>query len=261
MSEPLAITSSPLQAPGGRIGHGFFTRKGGSSTGIYASLNTGLGSGDDAATVHKNRQRVLEELDANGAFLATPHQTHSPDAICVEAAWQEGVRPRADAVVTAQPGIVLGILTADCGPVLFADDSAGVVGAAHAGWRGAFSGVLENTVLAMEKLGAARSNIRAALGPTISQANYEVGPEFVERAQTEDDGNARWFKSSLRDGHALFDLPGYICNRLRQAGVETDWTGHCTYDHEDRFFSYRRTTHRGEPDYGRQISAIVLRQQ
>lgn len=259
MSEPLAIKSSPLEAMGGRIGHGFFTRNGGSSSGIYQSLNTGLGSDDDGETVRANRQRVLEHLDAKDAFLATPHQIHSPNVLVIEGPWPDGERRKADGVVTATPGAVLGILTADCGPVLFADETAGVVGAAHAGWRGAFAGVLENTIEAMESLGASRNRITAVLGPTISQANYEVGPEFVERAVSQDSGNERWFKPSQKDGHSMFDLPGYVCERLEQAGVEAHWTGQCTYGEEDRFYSYRRATHRGEPDYGRQISAILLR--
>ena len=239
--------------------HGFFTRKGGVSQGIYKGLNVGLGSNDDRAAILENRRRVAAFLGSRGDELVTVHQVHSPDVAVVTAPMGENERPQADAVVTATPDIAIGILTADCGPVLFADPSAGVIGAAHAGWKGATTGVLENTILAMEKLGANRADMIATLGPVISQENYEVGPEFVERLQAIHPDNRKYCKPAEREGHMLFDLPGYITDRLEKAGVNARWTGHCTYADEDSFFSYRRKTHRGETDYGRQISAIILR--
>jgi purine-nucleoside/S-methyl-5'-thioadenosine phosphorylase / adenosine deaminase len=241
------------------IGHGFFTREGGRSTGIYEGLNVGLGSRDDTQTVQDNRRLALAGLGANHAFLATLHQTHSSDIVNIEAPWHDATRPIADGAVTNQPGIVLGILTADCGPVLFADGAAGVVGAAHAGWKGAIGGVLENTIAAMEAIGARRNRIVAMLGPTISRDNYEVGAEFVDRFLGESPENKAYFSGSPKEGHAMFDLPAYILSRLRRAGLDPRWTGDCTYDEPARFYSFRRATHRGEPDYGRQLSAIMIR--
>lgn len=237
--------------------HGFFTRMGGVSDGIYRGLNVGLGSHDDRSAVVENRERVCSHFGLSAADLATPHQIHSPDVVVAEAPFIDE-RPKADAVVTATPGIVIGVLTADCGPVLFADPDAGVVGAAHAGWGGALRGILESTIEAMLTLGARRENIRACLGPSISGKNYEVGPEFVERFVAADPANERWFSPSEREGHSMFDLPAYTLARLEAAGVSAEATGLCTYADEDRFFSYRRTTHRGEPDYGRQIAAIAI---
>ncbi|MCB1455026.1 MAG: peptidoglycan editing factor PgeF [Nitratireductor sp.] len=241
------------------IAHGFFTRRGGVSRGIYAGLNVGLGSHDDRAAIIENRRRVAQALGSSIAEPVTVHQVHSPDVAVVDAPCPDENRPHADAVVTATPGLAIGVLTADCGPVLFADGSAGVVGAAHAGWKGATTGVLENTISAMEKLGASRNAIVATLGPVISQKNYEVGPEFVERLEAISPENRQFLTPSIQAGHMLFDLPAYIIARLEAAGVSARWTGHCTYEDEENFFSYRRKTHRGEADYGRQISAIMLR--
>ena len=246
-----------LDAPG--IAHGFYGRHGGTSTGIYAGLNVGVGSNDDQAAVKENRRRIAQDLGIGHDDVTTPYQVHSADVHVATEPFPADIRekPRCDGIVTAVRGLPIGIVTADCGPILFADAEAGVVGAAHAGWKGATGGVAEATIAAMEGLGAKRGRIRAVLGPSISQASYEVGPEFVERFGA--DERERWFRPSEREGHAMFDLPGYTIARLRAAGVEAEWTGECTYAHEDRFFSYRRTTHRGEGDYGRQMSAIVLR--
>jgi YfiH family protein len=238
--------------------HAFFTRRGGVSENLYASLNGGLGSSDDPAKVAENRRRMTEELGLAPEALISVHQVHSADAVIVEGPWT-GERPRADGMATSVPGLALGITTADCGPVLFADPHVGVIGAAHAGWRGAANGILESTIEAMERLGARREKIVAVLGPTISQAAYEVGPEFVATLTGLDAGNERFFQHSQRQGHAMFDLPGYIGMRLEAAGIgEFANLGLCTYSDEERFFSYRRTTHRGEPDYGRLISAIAF---
>ncbi len=253
------VTCKGLDAFSDRVAHGFFTRQGGMSSGLYAGLNAGLGSSDDRNTVLANRALVAQHLGARGEFIATPHQTHSSDVLVVREPW-EGERPVADAVVTDVQGLALGILTADCGPVLFADHRAGIIGAAHAGWKGATGGIVENTVETMESLGARRGSITASLGPTISQRNYEVGPEFVERVLALDSRNERFLEPAPRPGHALFDLPAYILSRLAAAGVDARWTGECTYANPERFFSYRRTTHRGEPDYGRQISSILIRE-
>jgi YfiH family protein len=238
--------------------HAFFTRRGGVSEGVYASLNGGLGSSDDPARVAENRRRMTDELGLAPEALISVHQVHSADAVIVEGPWT-GERPRADGMATAVPGLALGITTADCGPVLFADPHVGVIGAAHAGWRGAASGVLESTIGAMERLGARRHKIVAVLGPTISQAAYEVGPEFVATLTGLDAENERFFRPGERSDHAMFDLPGYIGMRLEAAGIgEFANVGLCTYSDEERFFSYRRTTHRSEPDYGRLISAIAF---
>ncbi|MFN3972295.1 MAG: peptidoglycan editing factor PgeF [Gemmobacter sp.] len=245
------ITSPALPAR-----HGFFTRKGGASSGIFAGLNCGSGSSDLAEIVAINRARVAEAMGVGAPHLLTVHQVHSAEAVTVTAPLPE--RPRADAMVTATPGVALAVLTADCAPVLLSDAGAHVVGAAHAGWRGAQGGVLEATVAAMEALGARRDRIHAVIGPTISQAVYEVGPEFADGFLDDDPANARFFAQGPGD-RALFDLPGYALARLRAAGVgQAEWTRHCTYLDEARFFSFRRTTHRGEADYGRLISAIRL---
>jgi YfiH family protein len=239
--------------------HGFFTRHGGVSTGLYHTLNGGQGSRDDAHNVAENRARIAQAIGVAANHLMSVYQVHSPDCLMVEGPWL-GERPKADAMVTATPGLALGILTADCAPVLFADHQAGVVGAAHAGWKGAVTGVLESTVEAMCTLGASRKNITAVIGPTISQAAYEVGPEFIDRFKTADPANGRFFVPSEREHHAMFDLPGYIADRLTVAGVgQVQDTALCTYSDEERFFSYRRATHRREPDYGRLISAIALK--
>ncbi len=252
-----------LQAPSlaslAGIRHGFFTRGGGVSQGVYATLNGGTGSDDAPDNVAENRARMAAALGIAPDRLLTAYQVHSPDAVVAERPWTRENRPRADAIVTRTPGLAVGISTADCGPLLFADSQAGVVGAAHAGWRGALTGIVEATIAAMETLGADRRRIAVALGPTISQPNYEVGPEFVERFLAADAANARFFTGANRPGHAMFDLTGYIADRVARAGVERfDDLGLCTYAEPERFFSYRRMTRLGEPDYGRHINAIAL---
>jgi len=237
-----------------KIAHGFLGRDGGVSTGVYASLNCGPGSRDDAAAVAENRARAVAAL-SSGARLVSLAQIHSARVHVVEKDWDFATRPDGDGMATALPGIMLGILTADCAPVLFADSEAGVIGAAHAGWKGAVAGVLENTIAAMEKLGAERTRIAAAIGPTISQANYEVGQDLRDRFEG-DDGH--FFGPSDRPGHFRFDLPGYVRRRLERAGLKKAAdTALCTYPAANGFFSYRRATHLGEADYGRELSAIV----
>ncbi len=250
------MSLSPIQSDLlGGVTHGFFTREGGVSEGIYAGLNAGQGSADDPAAVAQNRDLIAGHLGVND--LVSLHQIHSAEAVVVSGPWP-AERPRADAMVSDQRGVALGVLTADCTPVLFADAEAGVIGAAHAGWKGALTGVLEVTIDAMTTLGADRPRIVAAVGPVISQRAYEVGPEFVERFLDDDPENARFFAGGKED-RAMFDLPGYCLARLRAADVaEAGWTGHCTYSDEKRFFSYRRSCHRDEPDYGRLVAAIAL---
>jgi len=250
---------SPLlvEAQDSGIIHGFFTRTGGVSTGIYAGLNVGLGSEDDRDHVLENRRRVAAWFGRDLDQLATTHQVHSPDVVVIDEHYS-GIRSKADALVTATPGKILGVLAADCGPILFADGKNRVVGAAHAGWKGAFTGVAEATIEAMLDLGAERAEISACLGPSISKRNYEVGPEFVARFTDEDPGFAIYFTPSAKPGHHMFDLPSFTLSRLLRAGIRAENLDICTYPDEDRFFSYRRTTHRQEPDYGRQISAIMI---
>ncbi|MEJ6389556.1 peptidoglycan editing factor PgeF [Gymnodinialimonas ulvae] len=246
------ITSPLLEG----VTHGFFTRVGGASTGIFAGLNCGGGSSDQAEVVAMNRARVAAELGVSPEALVGVHQVHSADVTTVHGPTQ--ARPKADAIVTATPGVALAVLTADCQPVLFADREAGVIGAAHAGWRGAFDGVLEATVEAMERLGARRTRVRAVIGPSISQSAYEVGQEFLEHFMDANPENGRFFVNGV-DGKYLFDLTGFGLTRLRAVGVtEAEWTGHCTYSDPALFYSYRRATHRAEVDYGRLISAIRL---
>ncbi len=241
------------------IRHGFFTREGGVSTGIYAALNCGLGSNDDREAVLENRARVCRHLGGQGDRVVTVHQHHSATAIFLDAAPDYESLPKADAIVTTTSGLVIGALAADCTPVLFADPEARVVAAAHAGWRGAVDGILEATVAEMERAGAERSRIRAAIGPTISQDAYEVGPEFEDRLNELDSGNARFFSKRNSNGRAHFDLPGFVIHRLQRARIATiDTATACTDRNDSRFFSYRRSRRRGEPDYGRQISAIVV---
>lgn len=248
----LEIITSEALAPR----HGFFTRKGGASSGIFAGLNCGIGSTDQAEIVAINRARVAESMGLGVEALVTVHQVHSPDAVIVSGPLTE--RPRADAMVTATPGLALAVLTADCQPVLFADAKAGVVGAAHAGWKGVRDGVMEATLAAMESLGARRSAISAVIGPCISQTAYEVGQEFFESFTDEASESRRFFINGNGDRY-LFDLPSYGQWRLREAGVgHAEWTRHCTYRDPARFYSYRRTTHAGEADYGRQVSVIRL---
>ncbi|MCJ2082398.1 peptidoglycan editing factor PgeF [Methylobacterium sp. J-090] len=237
--------------------HAFFTREGGVSEGLYASLNGGLGSADVPARVAENRDRMCAELGV--ASLVSLYQVHSATAVVVEAPFLPDARPQADAMVTRVRGLALGIATADCGPILFADAERGVVGAAHAGWKGALTGVIDATVQAMEGLGARRSEIVAVLGPTISQGAYEVGPDFITRFRMEAPGCEGFLGAGARPGHAQFDLPGFIAARLARAGVtRAHDLGVCTYADPDRFYSYRRATHRHEADYGRLISAIAL---
>jgi polyphenol oxidase len=255
----LAPVLSPALSALPGIRHAFFTREGGVSEGpVYGSLNGGMGSGDDKAKVGENRRRMAAFLHVEPSNLVSVWQVHSPDCLHVTAPWP-GERPKADAMATATGGMALGVATADCGPVLFADPSAGVVGAAHAGWKGAIGGVIEATLQRMETLGATRRNVIAVLGPMLSQQNYEVGPEFVARFVAEDAANARFFIPSSKAEHAMFDLPEYNMERLARAGVgRAENLTLCTYADEQRFYSYRRTTHRKEPDYGRLISAICL---
>jgi YfiH family protein len=239
------------------IRHGYFTRVGGVSNGIYEGLNIGSGSNDDQSLVRENRRRVAAWMGVDVDSLLSAHQIHSPDVIVAREPFS-GARPKADAIVTDRPGIAIGATTADCGPVLFADAEAKVIGAAHAGWKGAFTGVLENTITAMEGLGAKRERIVAVLGPSIGPDNYEVGPEFIARFVEVDGENARYFAPSKTPGHAMFDLNLYTVDRLLKAGVNAESLDRCTYAEEDLFYSYRRSTHRKEADYGRQISAIIL---
>ena len=248
----LEIITSDALAPR----HGFFTRKGGASSGIFAGLNCGTGSSDQAEIVAINRARVADAMGLGVDALVSVHQVHSPDVVTVTAPFAD--RPRADAMVTATPGLALAVLTADCQPVLFADAKAGVIGAAHAGWKGARDGVMEATLDAMEALGARRGQVTAVIGPCISQTAYEVGQEFFE-SFTDDAPEARRFFVNGNGDRYLFDLPSYGLWRLREAGVgHADWTRHCTYRDPAQFYSYRRTTHAGEADYGRQISVIRL---
>lgn len=236
--------------------HGFFTRHGGASSGVFAGLNCGPGSSDQAEIVAINRSRVAQALQVADRHLVTLHQVHSPDVIALEGPPAE--RPRADAMVTTTPGLALGILTADCQPVLFADKKAHVIGAAHAGWRGALEGVLEATIDAMEHLGARRDQIVATIGPAISRSAYEVSQDFFERFADDDPGNTAFFMNG-KPGKYHFDLPGFGLHRLRHAGVtKSHWLGRCTYGEPEQFFSYRRATHAKEADYGRLLSAIRL---
>ena len=249
---------SPLLSAIPGLRHAFFTRDGGVSGGVYESLNGGIGSGDDPARVAENRRRMAEQLGvAPGHFLSV-HQTHSPDVVVASGPWQGPSRPLADAIVTRTEGLALGTSAADCGPILLVDPKARVIGAAHAGWKGALTGIVESTVEAMEKLGAERSGIVAAIGPLIRQHSYEVGGEFVERFIEADAEHALFFIPSAREGHAMFDLAGFVRMRLENAGVlMIDDTGLDTYS-DERFFSYRRSVHRKEPDYGRHVHAIAL---
>lgn len=237
--------------------HGFLGRRGGISTGTCAGLNVGLGSGDDRQAIQANRALAVDAV-APGARLVTLHQVHSPEALAVSAPYPDDVRPHADGMATDRPGLVLGILTADCAPVLLADNRAGVVGAAHAGWKGAFGGIIEAVIAQMEKLGAHRDDIAAAVGPCIARRSYEVDPSFFRHFIEADPAFEQHFANG-RDGHYQFDLEGFVLSRLAAAGLaRVEAIGLDTYSDPDRFFSYRRATHRGEPDYGRQISLIAL---
>lgn len=250
------IESGALAATG--IRHGFFTRTGGVSSGLYASLNVGGGSRDERANLAANRARAMAAFDLPGPALVTAYQVHSATAVAVAGPWP-AEPPQADGLVTDTPGVALGILTADCAPILFADPDARVIGAAHAGWRGALNGVAEATVAAMESLGARRGRIRAAVGPCIGPASYEVGPEFPAPFLAHDPRTERFFRPAARERHHMFDLPGYVAHRLKALGLGVvEALGLDTCADEARFFSYRRSTLRKEPDYGRGLSAIVI---
>lgn len=254
MHTTLEILTHPLLDP---VRHGFFTRRGGASSGLFAGLNCGLGSSDQGEIVAINRARVAEAMGVAPGALLTVYQTHSADVVVVGPGADLAAlgKTQADAIVTDQPGIAIAVLTADCQPILLADAQAGVIGAVHAGWRGALAGVIESAVGAMADLGATR--IRAVIGPTISQRAYEVSEEFMEEFLADDPGHHRFFAGGP-NGRPMFDLPSYGLMRLREAGVEAEWIGHCTYSDPERFFSYRRSTHLHEADYGRLISVIRL---
>jgi YfiH family protein len=243
----------------GRVRHGFFTRRGGVSEGVYASLNCGFGSGDDPAKVLRNRTIAADAIGLNEDRLVTCHQIHSATVLTVEEPWRRENAPRADGMATDRPRVALGVLAADCAAVLFADPEAGVIGAAHGGWRGALTGVMEATVAAMTALGAAPSRIRAGIGPCIAQASYEVGPEFPGRFAEVDAASGRFFVPAVREGHFRFDLPGYIAHRLARLELGAVADAACdTVADAARFFSYRRACLTGEPDYGRALAAIAL---
>jgi polyphenol oxidase len=249
--------ASPLLSAIPGLRHAFFTRDGGVSGAVYASLNGGAGSNDDPAHVAENRRRMAEQMGVMPQHFLSAYQIHSPDAVVATGPWR-GERPRADGIVTSTEGLSIGVTAADCGPILFVDPNARVIGAAHAGWKGALTGIVESTVAAMEKLGAERGGIVAAIGPLIRQPSYEVGNEFVERFIEADADNAVFFLPSTREGHAMFDLAGFIRMRLENAGVlMIDDVGIDTYS-DERFYSYRRSVHRKEPDYGRHVHAIAL---
>ncbi len=252
----LDVITSPLLEG---VRHGFFGRAGGASSGVFAGLNCGQGSTDQAEAVTINRARVAEAVGVAPSHLVGVHQVHSAEAVVVTAPVVP--RPRADGMATATPGLALSILTADCQPVLLADREAGVIGAAHAGWRGTVAGIIEATLAAMTSLGAEPARIRAAIGPTISQRAYEVGPDLMDEVLAEDPEAARFFAGgpgASRGDRMMFDLPGYGLLRLRRAGVEAEWTRHCTYSSPERFFSYRRSVHAREADYGRLIAVVAL---
>ena len=254
---PKILAPNLSRLPG--IAHGFATRQSGVSEGIYASLNCGLGSADAAENIRRNRARFAASLGADPQALITPYQVHGTEVVTVTSERDPLSRPRADALVTKEKGMAIAIGIADCGPLLFADAAAGVIGAAHAGWQGALAGVVETTVSAMEALGAARSNIHAALGPTISRRSYEVGSEFHARFLAVDLGNEVFFQASPRANHFCFDLPAYITGRLDRLGLASQIDLElCTYEDEERFFSFRRASHRGEADYGRMLAGIML---
>ncbi len=251
------VLAEPLQLKG--IRHAFFTRQGGASQGIYASLNGGQGSDDDPVAVASNRERMAGFMGVPSDRLLSCWQIHSADVVTVTTPWTRDQRPKADGMVTDRPGLCLAIATADCGPVLFADAQARVIGACHSGWKGAFTGILEATLEGMEALGAKRDRIHAVLGPTISARAYEVGPEFVARFIDDNPAFAAFFTPSIKSGHHMFDLPSFIGHRLDNAQIGSFTNlDRCTYGEPELFYSYRRTTHRNEPDYGRLMAAIAL---
>lgn len=257
MTNPPALFARNLDLPGVR--HAFFTREGGVSEGVYGSLNGGVGSKDDPARVAENRARMAKRVGVAPERLLVPFQIHSADALAVEEPWAADARPRCDGLVTRAPALALGVTGADCGMLLFADARAGVIGACHAGWKGALTGMIEATIDGMEAQGARRADIHVALGPAIGAASYEVGPEFSARFVEEDEGYARFFSPSPRAGHAMFDLQGFIAARVARLDVASfEALGLDTYAEETRCFSYRRSVHRNEPDYGRLVSAIAL---
>lgn len=253
------ITAAPLEDIDG-IRHGFFGRQGGVSDGIFSSLNCGLGSGDNPDAVGENRARAAAALDAKPKDVTTSFQVHGRDVVRVESAWPVDDRPKIDGMVSNTPGVVLGILTADCVPVLFADETARVIGACHAGWKGALVGICQQTVLEMIALGAERDRIKAAIGPCIMQDSYEVGDDLAKPFLEQDPANQRFFEPGKADGKAQFDLPGYVESTVRRGMRigEVKFTGLDTYTNEDDYFSYRRACHKGEGDYGRNLSAIIL---
>ncbi|MFM9976815.1 MAG: peptidoglycan editing factor PgeF [Sphingomonadaceae bacterium] len=251
----IATRTAPILAG---VRHGFLGREGGVSRGIVAGLNVGLGSADDPAAIAENRRLAVAAI-APGAALVTAYQIHSAEAVIATGPWSDTARPKADAIVTDRPGLALGILTADCAPVLLADRQAGVIGAAHAGWKGALAGITDATIAAMETLGADRARIAAAIGPCIARASYEVDDAFQARFAADDPANERFFADGARPGHAQFDLEAYVAHRLATGGVgRIEMLGADTYAQPTRYFSFRRATHGGEPDYGRQISLIAL---
>ncbi len=253
------MIASDLLKPLSGVRHGFFNRIGGVSSGIYESLNCGLGSGDDIDKVRENRLRVANKLETEQDSPLTVRQIHSNRAISVDNVWTLDQNPEADGIVTATRGLAIGVLTADCAPILFCDAEAGVIGVAHAGWRGAKTGIIESVLDAMKGLGAKRHQIYVAIGPTLSQKAYEVGAEFVAEFLHDDEKNQKFFVKSGKNDKAHFDLPDFCMHRLLEANIaKTDSLGLCTYENESLFFSYRRSVHRGEVDYGRQISAILL---
>ncbi len=255
--ETHALTARNLDLPGVR--HAFFTREGGVSDGVYASLNGGVGSRDAPPRVAENRARMAARLGVEAERLLVPFQIHSAEARAVRQPWRADARPRCDGMVTTEVSLALGVTGADCGMLLFANVTAGVIGACHAGWKGAFDGVIEATVAEMEAQGARRADIHVALGPAIGATSYEVGPEFVARFRDADESYARFFTPTARDGHATFDLPGFIASRVEALNVASfEDLGVDTYADEARCFSYRRSVHRREPDYGRLVSAIAL---
>lgn len=256
-SGPPALTARNLELPGLR--HAFFTREGGVSDGVYASLNGGVGSKDASSRVAENRARMAARLGVRAERLLVPFQIHSADALFVEEPWSAEARPRCDGLVTREASLALGVTGADCGMLLFADARAAVIGACHAGWKGALTGMIETTIVEMEAQGARRADIHVALGPAIGAASYEVGPEFVALFHDADQAFARFFAPSTRTGHAMFDLPGFIAARVEALDVASfENVGVDTYADEARCFSYRRSVHRREPDYGRLVSAIAL---
>lgn len=255
---PLPSIKAPTLKNENGIRHAFFTREGGVSGGLYQSLNCGFGSDDKRSDVAENRDRVCESFDVPATALITGYQVHGTAVATVDIPWSPEDAPKVDGLVTREPGIVLGILTADCAPVLFADDHAGVIGACHAGWRGALDGIIDATVTAMEALGAKRSRIRASIGPCIAQESYQVGPEFRDQFLAADNTNDRYFRSD-DEGRYRFDLPGFVQGRLDHSAVaDAGWVGLDTCAEDQRFFSYRRSTHKGEADFGRGLSAIAL---